>query len=242
MQELKSHFRRKLFRFLFPGQEWADIQRWIQQQKSQPISVPTPAEWVRSQPDKFHLAPDVLLMDTFRVDFFAPGHMTLPALTVGSRSMLYNLFQFEAVTGSVVIGERCFALPTTVIRLGPGIGYEGPNVRLGNDVFLGACCVYDNSAHSYDIHRRARDLIQAEEDFLICGSGAVNKDWSVVPMAPIRMEDHSWIGQDAAILKGVTIGKGAIVGAFSVVTRDVEPWTVVAGNPARLVRRLTPQC
>ena len=61
-------------------------------------------------------------------------------------------------------------------------------------------------------------------------------------MAPIRIEDHVWVGQDAVILKGVTIGKGAVVGAFSVVTRDVEPWTVVAGNPARVVKRLTPQC
>ena len=47
-----------------------------------------------------------------------------------------------------------------------------------------------------------------------------------------------WIGFDALILKGVHIGEGAIVGARSVVTSNVEPYTVVAGNPAVIVKRL----
>jgi len=49
-----------------------------------------------------------------------------------------------------------------------------------------------------------------------------------------------WIGMEALILKGVTIGTGAIVGARSVVTKNVPPFTVVAGNPARVVKKLTP--
>ena len=49
----------------------------------------------------------------------------------------------------------------------------------------------------------------------------------------------AWIGFDSCILPGVTVGDGAIVGARSVVMHDVEPFTIVAGNPARLVRRLT---
>ena len=48
-----------------------------------------------------------------------------------------------------------------------------------------------------------------------------------------------WIGFNAIILKGVTIGEGAVVGAGSVVTKDVLPWTVVAGNPARLIREIS---
>jgi len=46
-----------------------------------------------------------------------------------------------------------------------------------------------------------------------------------------------WIGLDATIMPGVTIGDGAIIGAKSVVTHDVEPYTVVAGNPARVVKK-----
>lgn len=56
---------------------------------------------------------------------------------------------------------------------------------------------------------------------------------------PIRIERAAWIGFDSCILPGVTVGEGAVIGARSVVTSDVEPFTIVVGNPARVVRRLT---
>jgi acetyltransferase-like isoleucine patch superfamily enzyme len=56
---------------------------------------------------------------------------------------------------------------------------------------------------------------------------------------PIKIGHHVWIGMNAIILKGVTIGDGAIVGAGAVVTKDVPPETLVAGNPARVVRKAT---
>jgi acetyltransferase-like isoleucine patch superfamily enzyme len=61
-----------------------------------------------------------------------------------------------------------------------------------------------------------------------------------VPARPIRVERNVWIGFDACVLPGVTIGEGSIVGAKSVVTESVPPFTIVAGNPARVVRRLEP--
>jgi len=57
----------------------------------------------------------------------------------------------------------------------------------------------------------------------------------------ITIEDDAWIGAGAIILDGVRIGRGAVVGAGAVVTRDVAPHTVVAGVPARLVRRIQRQ-
>ena len=57
---------------------------------------------------------------------------------------------------------------------------------------------------------------------------------------PIRLEPNVWIGFDSCVLPGVTIGRGSIVGARSVVTEDVPPYTVVAGNPARHIRDLEP--
>ena len=54
----------------------------------------------------------------------------------------------------------------------------------------------------------------------------------------MRIEDCAWICFKASILKGVTIGRGAIVAAGAVVTKDVAPYTMVAGNPARFVKRL----
>lgn len=56
--------------------------------------------------------------------------------------------------------------------------------------------------------------------------------------SPIRIGNNVWIGFDACILPGVTIGEGSVVGARSVVAGDVPPYTVVAGNPARVVRHL----
>lgn len=55
---------------------------------------------------------------------------------------------------------------------------------------------------------------------------------------PISIESNVWIGFDACVLPGVNIGEGSIVGARSVVTTDVQPYTIVAGNPARVIRRL----
>jgi acetyltransferase-like isoleucine patch superfamily enzyme len=58
---------------------------------------------------------------------------------------------------------------------------------------------------------------------------------------PITLEDDVWVGAKATVLPGVTIGRGAVVGVAALVTEDVEPFTVVAGVPARLVRRLDPR-
>ncbi len=55
---------------------------------------------------------------------------------------------------------------------------------------------------------------------------------------PIRIGDGAWLGGGVIVLPGISIGTDAVVGAGSIVTRDVEPRTVVAGNPARVVRRL----
>jgi acetyltransferase-like isoleucine patch superfamily enzyme len=57
--------------------------------------------------------------------------------------------------------------------------------------------------------------------------------------APVTIEDDVWLGTNAVVLPGVTVGRGAIVGAGAVVTADVPPFTVVAGVPARVIRQLT---
>ena len=74
---------------------------------------------------------------------------------------------------------------------------------------------------------------------LLQRSGA-SAAWSLcaAPSRPIRLHDNVWIGFDVCVLPGVTIGEGSIVGARSVVTADVPAYTVVAGNPARVIREL----
>lgn len=77
----------------------------------------------------------------------------------------------------------------------------------------------------------ARDVIIMDTDqHALPGSTLVAR--------PVHISDHVWIGSRAIVLKGVTIGSGAVVAAGSVVTKDVAPRTMVAGVPARLVRAL----
>ena len=66
------------------------------------------------------------------------------------------------------------------------------------------------------------------------------REFAPVDSGPVTIEADAWIGNGAIVLPGVTIGKGAVIGAQSVVAADVPPLTVVAGQPARTVRVLTP--
>ncbi len=78
--------------------------------------------------------------------------------------------------------------------------------------------------------RREPELVPTRQPRLACAE---------VPARPVRLGANVWIGFDACVLPGVTIGEGSIVGARSVVAADVPPFTIVAGNPARVIRPLT---
>jgi len=97
----------------------------------------------------------------------------------------------------------------------------GP-VRIGRDVMMGPRCILLASSHD----TRSVDVPMNRQGFL--------ED------RPIVIEDDVWIGAGCVILPGRRIGTGSIVGAGSVVASDVPPWTVVAGNPARIVRGRRP--
>ncbi len=94
---------------------------------------------------------------------------------------------------------------------------DGGSVSFGNHVFVGPMCGFHTAIHPLDAERRNRALERAE---------------------PIVVEDDVWIGAQACVLPGVRIGRGAVVGAGSVVTHDVPPLTVAAGNPCRVIRSL----
>ena len=82
---------------------------------------------------------------------------------------------------------------------------------------------------------------------LVTGSDSVEGDALVGAACPLELrnvnrsiiilEDYSWVGTNATILPGITIGEGAVVGAGAVVTKNIEPWTIVVGNPARFIKK-----
>lgn len=128
---------------------------------------------------------------------------------------------------SIGFSNRLRHAPELVIGHGTFIGHDcsfaiATAVRIGKHCLLaGGVKVYDVDAHPIDAARR-----RAEEPFPPENS------------RPVIIEDDVWIGTRAMILKGVTIGARSIVGAGAVVTSDVPPDVVVAGNPARVVKHL----
>ncbi len=129
------------------------------------------------------------------------------------------------------MGNRVFVGASTILCRS--------KIEFGNNIFVAwGTTICDHDSHSQDFEDRQRDITQQLEDYRKGESFIKNKNWGVVRSAPIKICDNVWIGMNATILKGVVIGEGAIVGAGSVVTKDVDAWTMVAGNPARLIKSL----
>lgn len=172
----------------------------------------------------------VLLLPTVQFDFRTTTQVL--RVKIGCDSMVGANFIFESDTGFIEIGMRSY--------IGGGTNLiSKSHIAIGNDVTVAwGCYIYDHDSHSLDWHDRVEDIRRQNEDFHAGRSFIASKDWSRVNTAPITICDKVWIGMNAIVLKGVTIGEGAVVGAGAVVTHDVPAWTVVAGNPAREVKKL----
>jgi putative colanic acid biosynthesis acetyltransferase WcaF len=77
----------------------------------------------------------------------------------------------------------------------------------------------------------------SQKSYLCTASHDITKRANPLITAPIIIEDQSWIGADVFIGMGVTIGEGAVVGARACVFKNIEPWTVVGGNPAKFIKK-----
>lgn len=152
-------------------------------------------------------------------------------LTIGKNCIIHGTFVFESKEGKIEIGNHSYIGASTLICKS--------SISIGDNVTIAwGCTIYDHDSHSLDYLDRRKDIDDELRDIRNGDSIILNKDWSKVKSEPIRICDDSWIGMNSIILKGVTIGEGAIVGAGSLVTKDVPAWTVVAGNPARVVKTL----
>ena len=136
----------------------------------------------------------------------------------------YNALVRELFCGNIGEGSRVM----------PGI-----NVVRGNRVKIGKGVVI-----MYNCLMMAAGTITIEDDAQIAANVQLISnnhdihDRKILVCKPVILKHNCWIGAGASILPGVTIGENAIVGAGSVVTKDVEANTVVAGNPAKVIKRI----
>ena len=149
-------------------------------------------------------------------------------MCVGKDSVISGTYVFEIESGKISIGDRTF--------IGGGMFVCIEEIEIGNDVmFSWGCTVVDNNSHSVKWSERKDDVVNWKRGLDENKIGAY-KDWTNVKRAKVTIKDKAWIGFNSIILKGVTIGEGAIVGSGSVVSKDVPDWAVVAGNPAQIIR------
>lgn len=145
---------------------------------------------------------------------FMPGY---PISIYGARNIqIGNDFRgmghlyFYANEGGLKIGNNCGV--STNIQFGASAG----KISIGNNVMIASNVIMRAADHGVAKDKPMRD--QVYNSGVIC------------------VEDDVWIGANAVILKNVTLGQGCVVGAGSVVTKDVAPYSIVAGNPAKLIK------
>ena len=149
---------------------------------------------------------------------------------------LYNLTQAEHERQTILqqllgqIGHNSIIEP-------PFYCSYGQNTYIGDHVYLNYLCnIVDNNEVHIGDHVMIGPVVQIYTAAHLLEAEARIQGWEVTK--PIVIEDNVWLGGGAILLPGVKIGLNAVVGAGAVVTRSVPPNTVVAGNPARLIREI----
>ena len=114
-------------------------------------------------------------------------------------------------------GKNCFIGEGTFINYGAYL-MDGAPITIGKSCFIGPNCGMYTATHPLLAEERNRGLEKAK---------------------PITIGDNVWLGGDVTILPGVTIGEGSVIGAKSLVNKDIPPNVVAVGNPCRVIRAIT---
>ena len=146
-------------------------------------------------------------------------------ISLGNNAHVHGTLMVFPYGGEITIGNNCYVGDLSRI-------WSAEKIEIGNDVLISHNVnIIDTNAHESDALERAingREILK----------NGLPKEKGNVSSAPIIIHDNAWINFNSIILKGVTIGEGAIVAAGSVVTKDVPAFTLVAGNPAKVIKKL----
>lgn len=125
----------------------------------------------------------------------------------------------------LIMGDCCYLGERSTLWSSYADLIVGNRVLIAKDAFI-----INNNTHPVDAEARHKHYME------IIRGGAF--DGVKLEAETVKIEDDAWIGSHSVIIKGVTIGKGAVVAAGSVVTKDVAPYTMVGGNPAVVLKEL----
>lgn len=146
-------------------------------------------------------------------------------ICIGSNTHIRGEVLVFGYGGNISIGERCFIGENTKV-------WSSANIVIGNDVLISHNVnIIDTNSHEIN------HIDRAEGYWHLINYGQPIKSDNILS-SPITIGNYAWINFGCIILKGVTIGEGAIVAAGSVVTKDVPPFTLVAGVPAKVIKSL----
>jgi acetyltransferase-like isoleucine patch superfamily enzyme len=156
-----------------------------------------------------------------------------------------------ALGGRTILSRPLYCNHPRVVSIGSGVLLSSQFVLADLRVGEGPCpkiTIGDGCTIMYRFQCNAAESVRIGKDVLIASNVLItDSDHVVEPdgvpvgrslklvTSPVVVEDNCWIGQNAVILKGVVIGHDSIVGANSVVTRNIPPLSVVGGNPARII-------
>lgn len=148
-------------------------------------------------------------------------------IAIGKHSHIQGELLVFPHGGRIAIGDWCY------IGEGSRI-WSAASIVMGDRVLVAhSANIFDNLTHplkASERHQQARQILTEGHPREVS-----------LGEQPVTIHDDAWIGAGAFVLRGVTLGQGAIVAAGAVVTKDVPPFSIVAGNPATLVRELTPE-
>jgi len=160
----------------------------------------------------------------------------------------FRLYRSEEPVGvrigrgaSAYLGTMFDAGPRARIRVGDYALVNGARIICDAEVEIGDYALISWNVVIMDTYRVPLDPAARRRELAAAPRRAPRRLAADVPARPVRIGRNVWLGFDSCVLPGVRIGEGSVVGARSVVAADVPPFTVVAGNPARVIRRLTPE-
>ena len=183
-----------------------------------------PWDWFPGRvPENVTVHPEAYLETTYSFQLFRGTDEG--AVSIGRGSSIYLGVMFDVgLHGRVSIGE--FTL------------INGARIICDTEVSIGDYCLISWNTVFMDAHRLPEDVVERRRELELASARHPRRFETAVAGRPIRLERNVWVGFDACVLPGVTIGEGSVVGARSVVIEDVPPFSVAVGNPARVIRKL----